>query len=103
MRHSPCRVPALEESLHGEVRQESAEQSQARNARTQARDVEVRALGQEGQESEAGDRDRAERSAPGWRESAAKARRAQAQERGTKKVTSQTSDFGLLSKARSSS
>jgi hypothetical protein len=41
-----------------EVRKKGVQQGRARDARAQARDAEVRALGQEGDEPEAGDRDR---------------------------------------------
>src|SRR2546428_7915526 len=66
-------MPQWRTSRHGEVREESAEQSQTRDARAQARHAPIGPLGQEGHEPQAGDRHRLERSAPRRRQGPAQA------------------------------
>src|SRR6185437_5628982 len=67
------RAANLEEITDGQVREESAEQSEARDARTEARHASQRALRQESDEPQAGDCDWIVRGAPRRRKNSAQA------------------------------
>src|SRR4029077_7168714 len=59
-----CRLITAEGGTNGAIRQESSLQGEEGDAREKARYAEVGALGEEGDEPEAGDRDRAFRGSP---------------------------------------
>src|SRR5256714_11925829 len=59
-----CRLIIAEGGTNGAIRQEGSLQGEEGDAREKARHAEVGALGEEGQEPEAGDRDRAFRGSP---------------------------------------
>src|SRR2546428_11655260 len=65
--------------LHGQVRKESAGEGQAGDARAKTRHAEKRALGQEGEEPQTGDRHRPRRGAPRRGQGAPQAERQKAQ------------------------
>src|SRR5947208_1010518 len=64
-----CRLMIAEGETHGAIRQEGSLQSEEGDAREKARYAEVGALGEEGAEQEAGDRDPAFRGSSRWRQS----------------------------------